>query len=181
MGLAARSEFLIDLTIARIAWTIPLCRWPVPRLCGLCQADFADHRLSDQSSPLFEFRLPLESYPAKPSRSAAADQLLSWAFVPFSTSGIQGPLTRVRPPAAFRLQGLITLLTVFSLRCRAGSVSHRALLGFALRSISLTTGIRGVTTRMHPPTVPPVGAPAAEAVGRPNGPRFLGFDPSQSS
>jgi hypothetical protein len=28
-------------------------------------------------------------------------------------------------PATFRLQGLVTLLTVFSLRSRAGSVSHR--------------------------------------------------------
>jgi hypothetical protein len=80
---------------------------------------------SVQSSPLFEFRLPLEYYPAKPSRPAAAGQLLSWAFGPFSTSGIQGPLTRVRPPATFRLQGLGTLLAAYSLRSRAGSISHR--------------------------------------------------------
>jgi hypothetical protein len=91
---------------------------------------FSRHRLrrslfSDQTSPLFEFRLPLESYPAVPSQPAAACQLLSWAFGPYSTSGFEGPLTRVRPPASFRLQGLVTLLAVFSLRGRAGSVSHR--------------------------------------------------------
>jgi hypothetical protein len=49
-------------------------------------------QLSDQSSPLREFHLSLESYPAKPSRSAAANQLLSWASVPYSTPRIKGPL-----------------------------------------------------------------------------------------
>ena len=48
-------------------------------------------QLSNQSSPLREFHLPLESHPANPSRSAAANQLLSWTFLPFSTSGIKGP------------------------------------------------------------------------------------------
>jgi hypothetical protein len=79
----------------------------------------------NQSNPLVEFRLPLESHPASPSQRAAAPRLLSWASGPFSTSGIEGPLTRVRPPASFRLQGLATLLAVSSLRTRAGSVSHR--------------------------------------------------------
>jgi hypothetical protein len=158
--------------------TMPLA---FPRLCGLCQTDFADHRLSNQSSPLFEFRLPLESYPAKPSQSAAADQLLSWASAPFSTSGIEGPLTRVRPPASFRLQGLATLLAAYSLRIRAGFVSHRQRSWDSpFGAFPSRKGIRGVTTRMHPPTVSPIGVPAAEAVGRPNGPRFLGFHPSES-
>jgi hypothetical protein len=34
---------------------------------------------------LFEFRLPLESYPAIPSPPAEAGQLLSWASGPYST------------------------------------------------------------------------------------------------
>jgi len=34
-------------------------------------------------------------------------------------------MTRARPPASFRLQGLGTLLTVFSPQSRAGFVSHR--------------------------------------------------------
>ena len=40
---------------------------------------------SVQSGPLFEFRLRSESRPTKPSQPAAASQLLSWAFVPYST------------------------------------------------------------------------------------------------
>jgi len=34
-------------------------------------------------------------------------------------------LTRVRPPTTFRLQGLVTLLAIYSLRSRAGFFSHR--------------------------------------------------------
>jgi hypothetical protein len=34
-------------------------------------------------------------------------------------------LPRARPPAMVRLQGLVTLLAVFALRPRAGSISHR--------------------------------------------------------
>jgi hypothetical protein len=41
---------------------------------------------SFQHVPSLEFRLPLEFHPAKPSQPAAADQLLSWAFAPYSTS-----------------------------------------------------------------------------------------------
>lgn len=37
------------------------------------------------ATPLFEFRAPSESTSANPSRSAAADRLLSWAFAPYST------------------------------------------------------------------------------------------------
>ena len=55
-----------------------------------------------------------------------------------------------------------------------------ALMGFTLRSFLLAEGIRSVSGRKHPRTVSPVGYPAAEAMGRPNGPRFPGFDPSES-
>ena len=37
------------------------------------------------TDPLFEFHLPLESCPTKPSRPTAVSQLLSWTFAPFST------------------------------------------------------------------------------------------------
>jgi hypothetical protein len=53
-------------------------------------------------------------------------------------------------------------------------------MGFTLRSFLLSEGIRGVTTRKRPPAVSPAVAPAAVAVGRPNRPRLLGFDPSES-
>jgi hypothetical protein len=84
-------------------------------------------------------------------------------------------------PATFRLQGLATLVTVSSLRVRAGFVSHRQ------RSWDSPFGAfpprkvpEAFPHRMNPHTVSPASAPAAEAVGRPNGPRFLGFDPSES-
>jgi len=93
---------------------------------------FSDQRGSSgvihrpDANPLFEFNLPLEYYPTKSSFSAEADQLLSWAFGPYSTyKESKVYLTRVRPPATFRLQGLVTLLATYSLRSRAGFFSHR--------------------------------------------------------
>jgi hypothetical protein len=55
-----------------------------------------------------------------------------------------------------------------------------ALLGFPLRSSALT-GRPNVIERTGPPTVPPVVAPTTFAVGRPDGLRFLGFAPGESS
>jgi hypothetical protein len=49
-------------------------------------------RLNVRSHPLFEFHLSQECHTAEPSQPAAARQLLSWAFVPYSTSGIGGQL-----------------------------------------------------------------------------------------
>jgi hypothetical protein len=84
-------------------------------------------------------------------------------------------------PATFHLQGLATLLAASSLRIRAGFVSHRQRSwdspfgAFPSRKVP-----EAFPHRVHPRTVSPASAPAAEAVGRPNGPRFLGFDPSES-
>jgi hypothetical protein len=41
--------------------------------------------LNVRPDPLFGFRLPPGSHPAKPSRPTAVSQPLSWAFTPFST------------------------------------------------------------------------------------------------
>jgi hypothetical protein len=86
------------------------------------------------------------------------------------------PGTRYVPPAGFGypLGGLLPPRP-----CRP-SFMPAALMGFALRSFLLTEGTRPVSGRMNPRTVSPVGFPAARAEGRPNGPRFLGFDPSGS-
>jgi hypothetical protein len=162
------------LSVATLPLAIPSAVWL--SFSGLRWSPF-----SVQSSPLFEFRLPPEYYPAKPSRPAAANQLLSWALVPYSTSGTEGPLTaglpaHYVPPSGFGypLDGLLP-----SIPCRF-CFTPAALMGFALRSFLLAEGIRSVTTRKNPLTVSPIGAPAAEAVGRPNRPRFLGFCPSES-
>ncbi len=84
-------------------------------------------------------------------------------------------------PATFRLQGLATLLTVFSLRSRAGFVStrqrswdspfgafsSRKVRGRCRPSAPTYRFANGSTTRPKPR-------------GRPRRPRFLGFDPSGS-
>jgi hypothetical protein len=104
---------------------------------------FAVHFSASRSSPLFELRLRQEYYPALPSRSVAADQLLSWAFVPYSTSRTGGPLlaglpTRHVPPSGFGypLDGLLPLIP-----CRL-YFAPAALMGFTLRSFPLSKGIR---------------------------------------
>jgi hypothetical protein len=79
-----------------------------------------------------------------------------------------------------RLQGLVTLLTVYSLRSLAGSVSHRQ------RSWDSPFGAclpdrcpkRFRFGRTHIPFHLPL-FPCAEAQGRPDRPRFLGFDPDR--
>jgi hypothetical protein len=142
---------------------------------------FAGHFSASRSSPLFELRLHQECYPAVPSQSAATGRLLSWALVPYSTYRIRGPLhagmpTRQVPPSGFGypIDGLLPLIP-----CRF-SFAPAALMGFTLRSFPLSKGIRSSSHQMNPPIVQPVGAPAAGAMGRPNRPRFPGFDPSES-
>jgi hypothetical protein len=145
-------------------------------LNGVCRP-----RLSRRTTPLFELHLPLESYPVAPTRSAAADRVLSWALVPYSTSGTAGPLAaglpaRYVPPSGF---GYPLGVLRPAIPCRF-YFAPAALVRFTLRRFLLPEGIRSVTTRKHPHTVQPIVAPAAEALGRPNRPRFLGFDPSRS-
>jgi hypothetical protein len=83
---------------------------------------------------------------------------------------------RYVPPSGFGypLDGLLP-----SVPCRF-FFTPAALMGFTLRSVPLSKGIRRISVRMIPPTVSPVGAPAAVAEGRPSRPRFLGFKPFES-
>lgn len=171
---AARSEFSARRSTGLIGSPIPPCRWPFPRLRGFPAAG----RVGDVKLPvhtLFGFRVPPESYSAQPSPPAAAGELLSWAFVPFSTSGIGGPLSRaLPPPATFRPQGLVTLSAVYALQARAGFVSHRQRSwdspfgAFSSRKVSAAFP-RGLT---HMPFLPPV-IPAA--IGDWAGPADRGF------
>jgi hypothetical protein len=84
-------------------------------------------------------------------------------------------LPRAHPPATFRLQGLVTLLTVSSLQPPAGLVSYR--------QRSWDSPFEGYTPGKASAVLPhgsarlplsPCGYPAAEAPGRPNEPRFPG-------
>jgi hypothetical protein len=72
--------------------------------------------------------------------------------MPFSTSEVRGSTTRgFAAPATFRLQGLVTLLTAYSPRTRAGLIScRRRSWAFALRSVPLPKGIPHVSARDEP-------------------------------
>jgi len=139
-------------------------------------------RLSFQPNPLFEFRLPPESYPVTPSRQAAARQPLSWTSLPFSAQGIEGPrFAGFACPlrSAFRVWSPSWRLTPFD-PCRF-YFAPAALLGFTLRSFLLPEGIRPLPDRTHPPTVPPAGTPATEAEGRPLRATVSGLSTSRES
>jgi hypothetical protein len=78
------------------------------------------------NAPLIEFRFPPESYPTDPSQPTAVRRLLSWAFGPFSTCRNRRSTCReLAGLTPLRLQGLVTLLTAYSLRNLVGFVSHR--------------------------------------------------------
>jgi hypothetical protein len=73
-----------------------------------------------RASPSFRV-LPSNTYP-----TAAAIRSSHGLWVPTAHSRIRGPLlASPKRLARFRLQGLVTLLTAYSLESRAGFVSHR--------------------------------------------------------
>jgi hypothetical protein len=131
------------------------------------------HCSVSRSNPLFEFDLPLEYYPVKPCRPTAVDRPLSWAFVPFSTSGTKGLLgtglpARYVPPSGFGypLDGLLPLVP------RRFFFTPAALMGFTLRSFLLPKGIRVFRPgRTHLPFNPAVFPPPKRRAG----PTGLGF------
>jgi hypothetical protein len=132
---------------------------------------------------LFEFRLPSQSCLTQPSPLAEAGELLSWALLPFSTLRVRrSTCRRLLEPATFRPQGLATLAAAFSLRALAGFLSRRRRSwdspfgAFSARKVFTTFPRR----RTHLPFLPPVFPSRRIGIGRPGGPRLLGFDPSES-
>jgi hypothetical protein len=129
------------------------------------------------------FGLLSEYYPAIPSQLTAVGRLLSWAFVPFSTrKDRRSTYHGLSPPATFRLQGLGTLLTVYSLRSRAGYLSHRQRSWdspFGAFPSSLESPRVSAEAMAHLPFPPPL-FPDAEASSRPDRSRFLGITPGES-
>jgi len=95
--------------------------------------------------------------PAAPSQFVGpwASWLLSWAFVPYSTCRAgKSTCCGFAWPATFRLQGLLTLLTVYSSPTRAGSISIRQRSwDLALRSFLLTDSIPILPDWDCPPAV----------------------------
>jgi len=104
----------------------------------------ADDCLGYRPRPLVELYLPIEYYPATPTRPSQRPSPLmgscSLQHLRYSRS-TRHESSRL---ATFRLQGLVTLLTAYSLESRAGFLSHRQRSwdspfgGFLSRKISAT-------------------------------------------
>ena len=145
------------------------------RRASLVTFQFPDRALSSSCASVQSVTQP---YLANRSQPVGSSHGL---LFPTAHTGSEVRFTRVCPPATFRLQGLATLLTAYTLSSLAGFVSHRQhswdspFGAFSSRKVS-----GAFRNRMNPHTVLPIGAPAAGAMGRPNRPRFLGFDPSES-
>jgi hypothetical protein len=82
-------------------------------------------QLSYRPHPLVELDLssrvlPSNTYPAATAAGSSHGLPLPSAL---EESEVHSP--RAKPPATFRLQGLVTLLTAYSLESRAGFISHR--------------------------------------------------------
>lgn len=152
---------------------IPLCRWPLPRLCGLPRAPTAGTRQSIRHTPLVGFGPPSESCPAEPSRPPQRPAPLP-GFGPHSTckarrsahpralparhvppSGFGYPPDGFLPPGPGRT-----------------SFSPAALTGFALRSFPLPQGAATLPPRR---TRMPFSAPLRAGRTPDAGPERLGF------
>jgi len=130
--------------------------------------------------PLFELRLPLECYPATPTRSPQRPSPLMGFG---SLQHLKNPRSTSRglsPPAMFRLQGLATLLTACSLESRASFISHRRRSwdspfgGFTFLRAS-----PALSAWTDPPTVSLVVVSDTEVPDRTDTPRFLGLSLSK--
>jgi hypothetical protein len=133
--------------------------------------------LRSRKHPLFAFGRSFRVFGQQylPGNPKAPGPLMGFASLQHLRG--RGPLTTGQAgPATFRLQGLLTLLTVFSLESRAGSVSHRQRSwdspfgGLLLPSSSQGPFGSG---RTHLPFALPL-FPALKAPARPGRPRFLG-------
>jgi hypothetical protein len=108
-------------------------------------------------------------------------QLLSWAFVPYSTQGFGGPVHAGLPhppPSAFR----VWLPSARFTPSEPVSVLFHTdgALGIHPSELTPPTRYRVVFDPMNPRTVFPAVATVAGATGRPGRPRFLGFNPRES-
>jgi hypothetical protein len=102
-------------------------------------------------------------------------------LVPTAHQAVKVHLTRVRPPATFRPQGLVTLATVYSLHSPADCISNRRRSWDSpLRSVPLQQGIRTVTSPDAPTYRFSPRCSRRQPSGRTAEPRFLGFDPCRS-
>lgn len=166
-NLASRSEFRPHASAAATGSAIPLCRWPFPRLCGFSCAGCTGsgqtpgHTLSSSSAirrRIAQRKLAERPQPPAPLMGFWSLQHMQHARIHDS----RARHARFVPPAGFGcpLGGLLS--------AHAGRAYFipAALMGFALRSILLVSGIRRVSAEKSPHTVFPVvlsGRSLAEA------------------
>jgi hypothetical protein len=139
--------------------------------------------VKQQARSLFEFHLPSEFCLTQPSRPTAVSRLLSWALLPFSTRGLGGPL-------ATGFTGLLRSAHRVWLPSRRLTPSAPWPAFFhaggapGIRPSELSPPERcrprfrgdGPTCRLLPPVFPS----RRIGLGRPSGPRLLGFNPFES-
>ena len=128
--------------------------------------------------PSREFGLRLESQRTNLAGRPKPDSSSLGLFLPAAHKEPKVHFSRVSPPATFRLQGLVTLLAIYSLRFRAGFLSRRrrswdspfGAFSFRKSSGALPTG------RTHLLFLPPV-IPPHEAASRPGRAAVPGSNP----
>jgi hypothetical protein len=178
--LAARSEF--EPVVVPPAW-VGRSRFAVGRFlgCAVFLAAGPAATVKQSHEPLFGFRSPPEYYPADPSRPAAASQHLSWAFVPFSTPGLGGPLS-AGLPSPLRSARRVWLPSRRLTPSEPVPVLFHTggALGIHPSELPPPARFPRVSARKDPHTVFPAVVTVAKATGRPGRPRFLGFDPCES-
>jgi hypothetical protein len=133
---------------------------------------------------LFGFRFPPEYFPIHPSRRTSGQETPASPELWFPSA--QASQTDPRPPglphpATFRLQGLVTLLAVYSPSGLGSLVSCcQRSWDFALRSFLLPRGFPPVSGRMDPHDVRTL-LHRCRNIDRTSDPRLLGFDPPGNS
>jgi hypothetical protein len=180
--LAARSEFRARCSIAPIGFDDPTSPLALASALWFSSSEPRRSQLSVRSSPLFEFRSPLESCPANPSRSAEADGSSHGLSLPSALTGIGGP-----PAQGFHAP-LRSAFRVWLPSWRFTPSEPSPALFHADSAHGIRPSERSPLAR-YPVRFRPDGPTCRfsrrctnrpEAVSRPDEPRLLGFDPSES-
>jgi hypothetical protein len=159
-----------------IGFAVPLCRWPLLRLCGFSSSSCRRIRSSFRLRPLFELVLSFRVLPSHTYPAVATAKSSHGLWFPSALEAIRGPLAagpepaRYVPPSGFGypLGGLLPRIP-----CRF-CFAPAALVGFTLRRFRLSGGVLAFPPRTDPHTFHSLVAFAAEASNRPSGLRFPG-------
>jgi len=151
-----RSESYMSAAYRGYCFAKPLRRWPFPRPCGFLPADTGGTRLLNSCRILSSASAFLQSLRrsnlAEHRRLRDAPDPSHGLSFPSAHTSREDPLNAgLALPASFRLQGLVTLLTVYSPHGLAGLVSSRQRSwDSSLRSVLLSQGSRRVSATAEP-------------------------------